>query len=273
MTETHLPGGAESNFSIVLGSSGPKSNVVMTYEHQERDIKYWADRDYTGSTDTNADGDYDLNNVFNVSQGSRTYIVGGTSQYLPMASCVGNDLMYKGGKLYYDSAYRGDAGCLFDYSAVGTDDSSRKSDVINTIYKYQFNDRTNLEMRATYSRVEGLSRFAPAVGVYSIDADSVDVIAPTFLLEGGASWGPTTCGTVFDTTAEEWVAADCSTTQSGVDHDYDGWMQDDDDNWVENPDATSRVTEWYDYETSSGAVIGLSNTDNILTAEMDGTGL
>ena len=77
--------------------------------------------------------------------------------------------MYKGGKLYYDSAYRGDAACLFDYSAVGTDDSSRKSDVINTIYKYQFNDRTNLEMRATYSRVEGLSRFAPAVGVYSID--------------------------------------------------------------------------------------------------------
>ena len=26
-------------------------------------------------------------------------------------------------------------------------------------------------------------------------------------------------GTVFDTTTEEWVAADCSTAQSGVDHD------------------------------------------------------
>ena len=50
MTENHLPGGEENNFSIVLGSSGAKSNVVMTYEHQERDAKYWADRPYTGST-------------------------------------------------------------------------------------------------------------------------------------------------------------------------------------------------------------------------------
>ena len=274
MTENHLPGGEESNFSIVLGSSGAKSNVVMTYEHQERDIKYWADRDYTGSTDTNTDGDYDLNNVFNVSQGSRTYIVGGTDQYLPLSQCVGNDLMFNGGKLYYDSAYRGDASCLFDYSAVGTDDSSRKSDVINTIYKHQFNDRTNLEMRATYSRVEGISRFAPAVGVYTIEGGNASVIAPTFLFEGGASWAPTTCGTVFDTTTEEWVAADCSTAQSGVDHDQDGWMLDDDGvTWIENPDATARVTEWYDYNTMpSGAVIGMSNTDNILTAEMDGRG-
>ena len=183
--------------------------------NQERDAKYWADRPYTGSTDTNTDGDYDLNNVFNVSQGSRTFVVDGSSQYLPLATCTGNDLMYKGGKLYYDSAYAGDASCLFDYSAVGTDDSSRKSDVINTIYKYQFNDRTNLEMRATYSRVEGLSRFAPAVGVYAIDGGNTTVIAPTFLFSGGGTWSPTTCGTVFNPTTEEWEAADCSSTFIG----------------------------------------------------------
>ena len=275
MTENHLPGGEENNFSIVLGSSGAKSNVVMTYEHQERDAKYWADRPYTGSTDTNTDGDYDLNNVFNVSQGSRTFVVDGSSQYLPLATCTGNDLMYKGGKLYYDSAYAGDASCLFDYSAVGTDDSSRKSDVINTIYKYQFNDRTNLEMRATYSRVEGLSRFAPAVGVYAIEGGNTTVIAPTFLFSGGGTWSPTTCGTVGSSTGD-WVAADCSSADSGVDHDGDGWILDPDgdgETYIENPDATPRVTEWYDYELMpDGTVVGLSNTDNTLLAEMDGLG-
>ena len=96
-------------------------------------------------------------------------------------------------------------------------------------------------MRATYSRVEGLSRFAPAVGVYAIDGGNTTVIAPTFLFSGGGTWSPTTCGTVFNPTTEEWEAADCSSTASGVDHDGDGWMLDEDGvTYIEDPDATPR---------------------------------
>jgi len=180
-------GGFEDSFSIILGAAGDQSNVVFSYEHQERENIYWKDRWYTQSQVPSGN---DLSEAQNVSQGARTWISLDTFQYLPMQDCVGNDAMVDGGRLFYDSVYPGDSGCLYDYTLIGSDDASRESDALSTQMTYEINDNMEALVRATFSRVKGNSRFAPAVGVYSAPAGSLDVIFPTYELADGTLVGP-----------------------------------------------------------------------------------
>ena len=186
-TEPDMPGGKEDSFSVTVGGSGEKSSFVMTLEHQERNTIYWKDRWYTKSNGTESDDYADWNSV---SQGSRTYVNGDTFQYLPMAACVNNPLMVDNGRLFYDSNYPGDSGCGFDYTAVGADDASRKSDALFANFTYNIDDNTTFGLRGTFSRVDGTSRFAPAVGSYSMKAGQFDIIAPTYTFADGSTWGP-----------------------------------------------------------------------------------
>jgi len=186
-TEPDMGGGKENNFSIVAGAAGDNSNVVFSYEHQERGIIYWKDRWYTKSTGTDSD---DYADWTGVSAGSRTFVNGSTFQYLPMAACTGNELMVDNGRIVYDSSYSGDAICGYDYTQIGADDAARKSDAISTQFTYNFSDDLRFSLRGTFSRVEGTSRFAPAVGSYSVPAGAFDIIAPTFVFDDGSEWGP-----------------------------------------------------------------------------------
>jgi len=181
-------GGLEESYSLIMGAAGDKSNVVFSYEHQERENIYWKDRWYTQSsvpTDSN-----DLSEALNVSQGARTWISLPSFQYLPMEDCVGNDGMVDGGRLFYDSVYPGDSGCLYDYSQIGSDDASRESDALSTQITYEINDNTEVLIRAMFSRIKGNSRFAPAVGVYNAPAGSLNVLFPTYELADGTLVGP-----------------------------------------------------------------------------------
>ena len=186
-TEPDQEGGKEDNFSITLGGSGERSSFVFTLEHQERDTIYWKDRWYTNSTGTDSTNYADMTGI---SQGSRTYVNGDTFQYLPMADCVNNAAMLNNGALFFDGSYAGDAGCGYDYTAIGADDASRKSDAISTNFTYAIDETTNFALRATFARVDGTSRFAPAVGSYASKAGQFNIIAPTFTFEGGETWGP-----------------------------------------------------------------------------------
>ena len=49
---------------------------------------------------------------------------------------------------------------------------------------------TTFGLRGTFSRVDGTSRFAPAVGSYSMKAGQFDIIAPTYTFADGSTWGP-----------------------------------------------------------------------------------
>ena len=195
-TEPDMPGGKEDSFSVTVGGSGEKSTFVMTLEHQERDTIYWKDRWYTKSNGTESDDYADWNGV---SQGSRTYVNGDTFQYLPMAACVNNPLMVDNGRLFYDSNYPGDSGCGFDYTAVGADDASRKSDALFANFTYEIDETTTFGLRGTFSRVDGTSRFAPAVGSYRMKAGQFDIIAPTYTFSDGGTWGPDADGNYNDT--------------------------------------------------------------------------
>ena len=195
-TEPDMPGGKEDSFSVTVGGSGEKSTFVMTLEHQERDTIYWKDRWYTKSNGTESDDYADWNGV---SQGSRTYVNGDTFQYLPMAACVNNPLMVDNGRLFYDSNYPGDSGCGFDYTAVGADDASRKSDALFANFTYEIDETTTFGLRGTFSRVDGTSRFAPAVGSYRMKAGQFDIIAPTYTFSDGGTWGPDAAGNYNDT--------------------------------------------------------------------------
>jgi iron complex outermembrane receptor protein len=195
-TEPDMPGGKEDSFSVTVGGSSEKSTFVMTLEHQERDTIYWKDRWYTKSNGTESDDYADWNGV---SQGSRTYVNGDTFQYLPMAACVNNPLMVDNGRLFYDSNYPGDSGCGFDYTAVGADDASRKSDALFANFTYEIDETTTFGLRGTFSRVDGTSRFAPAVGSYRMKAGQFDIIAPTYTFSDGGTWGPDAAGNYNDT--------------------------------------------------------------------------
>jgi iron complex outermembrane receptor protein len=195
-TEPDMPGGKEDSFSVTVGGSSEKSTFVMTLEHQERDTIYWKDRGYTKSNGTESDDYADWNGV---SQGSRTYVNGDTFQYLPMAACVNNPLMVDNGRLFYDSNYPGDSGCGFDYTQVGADDASRKSDALFANFTYEIDETTTFGLRGTFSRVDGTSRFAPAVGSYSMKAGQFDIIAPTYTFSDGGTWGPDAAGNYNDT--------------------------------------------------------------------------
>jgi len=194
-TEPDMPGGKEDSFSVTVGGSSEKSTFVMTLEHQERDTIYWKDRWYTKSNGTESDDYADWNGV---SQGSRTYVNGDTFQYLPMAACVNNPLMVDNGRLFYDSNYPGDSGCGFDYTAVGADDASRKSDALFANFTYEIDETTTFGLRGTFSRVDGTSRFAPAVGSYRMKAGQFDIIAPTYTFSDGGTWGPDAAGNYND---------------------------------------------------------------------------
>lgn len=183
-TEPDMPGGKEDNFSLVAGGTGDRSSFVFSYEHQERNTIYWKDRWYTKSTGASA---ADYSDTTGISQGARTWINWDTFQYLPMAACINHPLMVENGKIFYDGQYDGDANCGYDYTQVGADDASRKSDAISTSFTYQINDTTEFSLRGTFSRVDGTSRFAPAVGTYFVDAGQIDIIAPTFLCSDGTS--------------------------------------------------------------------------------------
>jgi len=186
-TEPELPGGKEDNFSVVVGGSGEKSSFVFSYEHQERNTIYWKDREYTKSARTDSD---DFADWIGISAGSRTWVNASTFQYLPWAACPGDSRFVRDGFIAYDGSYAGDAVCGYDYTAIGSDDASRKSDAISTSYRYTVSDDLEFSLRGTFSRVDGTSRFAPAVGSYFAPAGSIDIIAPTFVFAGGETWGP-----------------------------------------------------------------------------------
>jgi iron complex outermembrane receptor protein len=120
------------------------------------------------------------------------------SNIYPMAACVNNPLMVDNGRLFYDSNYPGDSGCGFDYTQVGADDASRKSDALFANFTYQIDDTTTFGLRGTFSRVDGTSRFAPAVGSYSMKAGQFDIIAPTYTFSDGGTWGPDAAGNYND---------------------------------------------------------------------------
>ena len=72
---------------------------------------------------------------------------------------------------------------------LDADDASRKSDALFANFTYEIDDTTTFGLRGTFSRVDGTSRFAPAVGSYRMKAGQFDIIAPTYTFSDGGYLG------------------------------------------------------------------------------------
>ena len=186
-----LPGGEEESFSIVGGFSNEDSRVLWTYEHQQRDIIYMTDRDYTAGR---APTDGDLGSAFSISTYAWNYILQEDSvlypwlkegQMLPAAECPGdarfveNGTIYTNGSSGAEDGLENDYACAFDYTQIMAQNAGKNFDAFTLNYDKDISDNVNLYTSFILSRSETFGRYAPpAAFIADFPAGLANVVVP-----------------------------------------------------------------------------------------------
>ena len=186
-----LPGGEEESFSIVGGFSNEDSRVLWTYEHQQRDIIYMTDREYTAGR---APTDGDLGSAFEVSTYAWNYILQEDSvlypwlkegQMLPAAECPGDARFLENGTIYTNGSSGAEDGlvndyaCAFDYTQIMAQNAGKNFDAFTLNYDKDISDNVNLYTSFIISRSESFGRYAPpAAFIADFPAGLANVVVP-----------------------------------------------------------------------------------------------
>ena len=186
-----LPGGEEESFSIVGGFSNEDSRVLWTYEHQQRDIIYMTDREYTAGR---APTDGDLGSAFEVSTYAWNYILQEDSvlypwlkegQMLPAAECPGDARFVENGTIYTNGSSGAEDGlvndyaCAFDYTQIMAQNAGKNFDAFTLNYDKDISDNVNLYTSFIISRSESFGRYAPpAAFIADFPAGLANVVVP-----------------------------------------------------------------------------------------------
>lgn len=186
-----LPGGEEESFSIVGGFSNEDSRVLWTYEHQQRDIIYMTDREYTAGR---APTDGDLGSAFEVSTYAWNYILQEDSvlypwlkegQMLPAAECPGDARFVENGTIYTNGSSGAEDGlvndyaCAFDYTQIMAQNAGKNFDAFTLNYDKNISDNVNLYTSFIISRSESFGRYAPpAAFIADFPAGLANVVVP-----------------------------------------------------------------------------------------------
>lgn len=186
-----LPGGEEESFSIVGGFSNEDSRVLWTYEHQQRDIIYMTDREYTAGR---APTDGDLGSAFEVSTYAWNYILQEDSvlypwlkegQMLPAAECPGDARFVENGTIYTNGSSGAEDGlvndyaCAFDYTQIMAQNAGKNFDAFTLNYDKDISDNVNLYTSFIISRSESFGRYAPpAAFIEDFPAGLANVVVP-----------------------------------------------------------------------------------------------
>ena len=186
-----LPGGEEESFSIVGGFSNEDSRVLWTYEHQQRDIIYMTDRDYTAGR---APTDGDLGTAFEVSTYAWNYILQEDSvlypwlkegQMLPAAECPGDARFVENGTIYTNGTsgavggLENDYACAFDYTQIMAQNAGKNFDAFTLNYDKDLSNNVNLYTSFIISRSESFGRYAPpAAFIADFPAGLANVVVP-----------------------------------------------------------------------------------------------
>ena len=186
-----LPGGEEESFSIVGGFSNEDSRVLWTYEHQQRDIIYMTDRDYTAGR---APTDGDLGTAFEISTYAWNYILQEDSvlypwlkegQMLPAAECPGDARFVENGTIYTNGTSGAEGGlendyaCAFDYTQIMAQNAGKNFDAFTLNYDKDLSNNVNLYTSFIISRSESFGRYAPpAAFIADFPAGLANVVVP-----------------------------------------------------------------------------------------------
>ena len=174
-------GGDQEAYSFTAGISSDVGNVVLSFEHDDRDIVYmkdrhWSGRNYRDGYDaTTADQAFThtLNGSFYSCNMYSAY--GSGYGYEAIPGCVGNDAFLAGGQLFSyghnaaDGSYDRSQGILlYPYNQIMAEDASSGRDTIFVNYNYDINDNHSINARGIYTRVQSKGRFAPVAGAFSV---------------------------------------------------------------------------------------------------------
>ncbi|NYR12322.1 TonB-dependent receptor [Pseudoalteromonas sp. MIP2626] len=162
-------GGDEGSFSMITGIKSEKSNLVFSYEHDERDIIYQRDRWFSRSSD---DGSGTYGGTTGQSWYGRNILDMSTFEFNPMIT-TGDCSAYGDAFAYHNDAPNSpdDDGCHYDYTALAADAASTKRDSVFVNFDYDINDDLIFNFRSLNSRNESFGRFAPAAGWFAFPID------------------------------------------------------------------------------------------------------
>lgn len=161
-------GGDEQNFSITMGTSGERGNILFSFEHDKKAEVYLRDRDYLRSQNLDAANYFDMagvsifgRNVFHDGQlkALNGHDTNATCQATPGFVGLTN---YPG---------LGDI-CGFDYTADAAQNASIERNTVFVNGNYFINDNTTLNTQVLLNRNTSFGRFAPAAGSFSIDPNT-----------------------------------------------------------------------------------------------------
>ncbi|MBW3783271.1 TonB-dependent receptor [Aeromonas veronii] len=143
-------GGDEKSGSVVAGVNGEKGSLMMVYEHDEKDVIYYRDRDYLalqGAMSPSVAG----RNIMDLDTGDLKQLAG--------INCanVGTGFVEQDGL------------CNFDFAKVAAKTASRSRDTVYVNGRYHINDSVDFVPQFIGSRVTSFGRFAPAAGSFVTD--------------------------------------------------------------------------------------------------------
>jgi len=184
-------GGDQESFSFTAGLSSDVGNVVISFEHDDRDIVYMKDRwwsqnnYYPGVTEATATSYFDTINASFYSCNMWSYAGPGFG-YEAIPACVGNSDFLGGGKTF---DYGGGGVVLYPYNQIMAEDASSGRDTVFVNYNYDINDNHSINARAIVTRVQSKGRYAPVAGYFGV-ACSLWAGCPytEAQLKAGAGW-------------------------------------------------------------------------------------
>ena len=174
-------GGDQEAYSFTAGISSDVGNVVLSFEHDDRDIVYMKDRWWSSvnyregydETTANQAFSHTLNGSFYSCNMYSAY--GSGYGYEAIPGCVGNSAFLANGQLFSyghnaaDGSYDRSQGILlYPYNQIMAEDASSGRDTIFVNYNYDINDNHSINARGIYTRVQSKGRYAPVAGYFVV---------------------------------------------------------------------------------------------------------
>ena len=198
-------GGDQSAFGFTAGLTSDVGNVVISFEHDSREIVYMADRWWSqrnfidGKDASNATSYFDTLNASFYSCNMWSYASPGFG-YEAIPACVGQSDFLGGGNTY---DYGGGGVVLYPYNQIMAEDASTGRDTVFVNYNYDINDNHSINARGIVTKVNGFGRYAPVAGYFGVQCSKWGGCPYTEAqLKAGAGWTDAADG------AADWDAVD-----------------------------------------------------------------
>jgi len=202
-------GGEQEAYGFTAGLSSDLGNVVISFEHDERDIVYMADRWWSqrnfvdGKDASSATSFFDTLNASFYSCNMWSYASPGFG-YEAIPACVGQSDFLAGGKTF---DYGGGGVVLYPYNQIMAEDASAGRDTLFVNYNYDISDDHQVNARGMVTKVNSFGRFAPVAGYFGVKCTKWGGCPYTEAqLKEGAGW--TSADVQGAAGADDWDAVD-----------------------------------------------------------------